>query len=59
MKYEPSREARRIADWLIANNQGDLAKRLLGGEHWEWNPNEVARFGTNKSGNARTGSRRQ
>jgi hypothetical protein len=58
MPYEPNREAQRIAAWLIANNLGDFAKRVLAGEHWAWNPNETARFGSNKNGHGRTGPRR-
>lgn len=53
MKYEPNREARRIAEWLIAMGQGQLAKDVLAGLHWEWNPHD--RNAARK--NARTGPR--
>ncbi|HLK41824.1 MAG TPA: hypothetical protein VKV34_00675 [Thermoleophilia bacterium] len=55
-QQEPSRELRRVAQWLAAQGQGDLGDRILKGEHWEWNPND--RLGTNQRGNARTGVRR-
>lgn len=57
--YVPNREARRIAEWQISLGHSELAKDvLLAGAHWEWNPNEVDRSGTHKSGHARTGPRR-
>jgi ribonuclease HI len=31
---EPSREAKRIAGWLVEQNREDLANRVLNGEHW-------------------------
>ena len=38
--YEPSREAKRIAEWLRAMGQGGLANDLLRGVHWDWNPKQ-------------------
>ncbi len=53
--YEPSREVKRIAEWLIAMGQGGLAKDLLSGKHWEWNPRDVQ---ARRSLTARTGPKR-
>lgn len=46
-EFEPNREAKRIAEYLRALGHYDLAKDVLLGLHWEWNPN------------AREGSRRE
>jgi len=56
MSYEPTREVKRIAEWLRAMGRSDLAKDILIGAHWEWIPGAGHQA---KSGNAtaRTGQR--
>jgi hypothetical protein len=55
MPHEPNRSERRIAEWLIAHDLGEFARRILAGEHWTWNPADGR---ARKDGHARTGPRR-
>lgn len=48
--YEANREAKRIAEWLRAMGQGELANDILRGVHWDWNPRERGRLNDNRRG---------